>query len=63
MLEILASLDYVMTFMKKTSADSSQTIADYCKLWKLDLPMTSLKLTIIDESAVQNLVCLYLQYL
>jgi len=64
--QILAGLDFVMTFVKKTSTLSlfsvkettQKTITEYCKQWKLEVPEL-LKISYISDINLQYLISLY----
>jgi len=64
--QILAGLDFVMTFVKKTGNLSSfsgkeialKTIAEYCKHWNLEVPELQ-KVSSISDISLQYLISLY----
>ncbi len=60
MKEILAALDYVITFMKKTGALGNSTISNYCIDWNIDKNTVSdLKVPAIAETQLRHIVGLY----
>jgi len=54
---ILATLDYVMCFAKKTGGDPNQAILEYMEKWKLDV--ANLKLGQLPSLQLKHLVALY----
>lgn len=58
--DIMAAIDFMMTYVKRSGADPKQKLVDFATMWQLEPKLlASLKISAIQDVQIQNIVSLY----